>query len=405
MRQRRRGDRTGPPPADPQSSRRGDPAAPGRRPEPLVGPAHKQARARAARAAAIAASEGPVITKRSDAARNPLVVALNFVFLLAMFALVGGVAALIIGRDAFYAPGPLEETVQVNIPRGASLMAIADGLEQQDIISSQYVFAAAARAGRASRDIKAGEYVIPARASMADVLARIVSGDVVHHRVTLAEGLTSAQMVRLVNNSALLSGTISTIPPEGTLLPETYSVTRGTPRDQVLARMRSAQEEVLAEIWANRDPDLPLETPQDLVTLASIVEKETGIDGERGEVAAVFVNRLNQGMKLQSDPTILYGLYGGAAWVEARTIFKSDFNRPNAYNTYQIDGLPPGPIANPGRAALEAVANPPQSDNLFFVADGTGGHVFSQTYEEHQRNVARWREIERQRQNGEGASQ
>lgn len=396
MRQRRRGDRATSPPVDPQPGRHGG----GRRPEPLVGPARKQEKARAQRAAAIAAAEGPVVHKRSDAARNPLVVALNFVFFLAMLVLIGGVAALIIGRDAFYAAGPLDETVQVNIPRGASLMAIADGLEQQEIISSQYVFAIAARADGAARNIKAGEYIIPAHASMADVLAKIVSGDVVHHRITLAEGLTSAQIVRLLNESDLLTGTIRSIPPEGTLLPETYSVTRGTPRDQVIARMQAEHDKAVADIWANRDPSVPVSSPEELVTLASIVEKETGIASERGEVAAVFVNRLNQGMKLQSDPTILYGLYGGAAWVEARTIFKSDFDRPNSYNTYQIKGLPPGPITNPGRAALEAVANPPDSKNLFFVADGSGGHVFAETYDAHQKNVARWREIERARQNG-----
>jgi UPF0755 protein len=200
-----------------------------------------------------------------------------------------------------------------------------------------------------------------------------------------------------MKDNDVLVGRVDSLPAEGSLLPETYLFTRGMTRERLIEIMQDARDRALAEVWENRDPDLPLDTPDQLVTLASIVEKETGLAGERPEVAGVFVNRIEQRMRLQSDPTILYGLYGGEAWLRPRTITQSELDRPNPYNTYQIDGLPPGPIANPGRAALEATANPAETDALFFVADGTGGHAFAVTYEEHQQNVARWREIERQR--------
>lgn len=390
MRQRRRGDGKAPPSMDPQGDPRGS-----KRPEPLVGPARKRTKAKAA-------ADVPQVKRRSRSARHPLVVGLNFVLLIILFAAVGGIGALIYGRQAFYAPGPLEESVRIDIARGSSTQAIAQALEETGIISSQHVFFGAVLAQSAQRSIKAGEYELPAHVSMAEVLDKLVSGDVVQHQVTIAEGLTSAQVVQVLNDMTNLSGTIASIPPEGSLLPETYSITRGTQRSQLLQRMRDARDRAVAEVWANRDPDLPLSSPEELVTLASIVEKETGVAPERERVAAVFVNRLNRKMKLQSDPTILYGLYGGAAWQQQRTIFRSDLDRPNPYNTYQIAALPPGPIANPGLAALRATANPAETNELYFVADGTGGHAFSTTYEEHQRNVANWREIERQRNQNPG---
>ncbi|MEH0072728.1 endolytic transglycosylase MltG [Pannonibacter sp. Pt2-lr] len=199
------------------------------------------------------------------------------------------------------------------------------------------------------------------------------------------------------------------IPPEGALLPETYTFTRGASRQQILNQMRAAQTKLLAEIWERRVEGLPVQTPEELVILASIVEKETARADERPRVAGVFVNRLNKSMPLQSDPTILYGLYGGEAWTTDRSaITRADLDKKTEYNTYQIRALPPGPIGNPGRAAMEAVSNPSRTKDLYFVADGTGGHIFAETYEQHQANVRKWREIERtrrtQQSGGSGAA-
>lgn len=345
--------------------------------------------------------EGKRPRRRSDAARHPLVLILNTVMLLLVMGLIGGVALLVIGRQAYVAEGPLQEDVAIIIDRGASVDAIATGLEERGVITNRLVFMAAAYGTGATRRLQAGEYIIPARASMEDVMDRLVSGRVVQHSITFAEGLTSAQIVQKMEENEVLTGRVEAIPPEGSLLPETYLFTRGMTRERLIEMMRQERDEALAQIWENRDPDLPVDTPEELVILASIIEKETGQADERERVAAVFVNRLERGMRLQSAPTILYGLHGGDAWTRPRTIFQSDLERPNPYNTYQINGLPPGPIANPGRASLQAAANPADTDDLFFVADGTGGHVFARTYEEHQRNVARWREIERQRNAGQ----
>jgi UPF0755 protein len=210
--------------------------------------------------------------------------------------------------------------------------------------------------------------------------------------------LTSEQILARLSENEIFSGTVREIPREGTLLPETYKFPRGTTRDQVIARMQQAQKRVLAEIWERRNPDLPVRTPEQLVTLASIVEKETGKADERSRVAAVFVNRLRQKIKLQSDPTIIYGLVGGRGTL-GRPIKRSEIQQPSPYNTYVVDGLPPGPIANPGRASLEAAANPARTRDLFFVADGTGGHAFTETYDQHQKNVVKLRTLERQQQN------
>jgi UPF0755 protein len=205
--------------------------------------------------------------------------------------------------------------------------------------------------------------------------------------------------VQRLLESDILSGNIKEIPREGSMLPDSYRVTRGAPRDQVIARMQQAQARLVQEVWDRKMPDLPLRTPQQLVTLASIVEKETGRADERTRVAAVFVNRLKQRMKLQSDPTIIYGLVGGKGTL-GRPILRSEIEQPTPYNTYVIDGLPPGPIANPGRAALEAVANPARTKELYFVADGTGGHAFSETLDQHQKNVARLRQLEQAQRDG-----
>ncbi len=216
----------------------------------------------------------------------------------------------------------------------------------------------------------------------------------VQHQITLPEGLTSEQVVQHLLETDILTGNIREIPHEGSMLPESYRFPRGTPRDQVVQRMQQTQKRVVQEVWDHRAPDLPLRTPDQLVTLASIVEKETGRADERSRIAAVFVNRLKQHMKLQSDPTIIYGLVGGKGTL-GRPIMRSEIEQPTPYNTYVIEGLPPGPIANPGRAALEAVANPARTKELYFVADGSGGHTFSETLEQHQRGVARLRALER----------
>jgi UPF0755 protein len=246
---------------------------------------------------------------------------------------------------------------------------------------------------KAREDLKAGEYEFKAHSSMRDVVATIVEGKVVAHQVSLPEGLTSQQMVARLLQDDILAGDIKEIPREGSLLPDTYNFARGVTREQMIQRMQQAQQRLLREVWDHRSPDLPLKTPEQLVVLASVVEKETGKPDERSRVAAVFVNRLKQKMRLQSDPTIIYGLVGGKGTL-GRPIMKSEIEQPTPYNTYVIDGLPPGPIANPGRASLEAAANPARTRELYFVADGTGGHVFAETYEQHQRNVTRLRSIE-----------
>ena len=251
---------------------------------------------------------------------------------------------------------------------------------------------------KASSDLKPGEYSFQKNASLRDVIGTIVEGKVVQHAVTIPEGLTSEQIVARLSDNDIFSGSVREMPREGTLLPETYKFPRGTTREQVIQRMQQAQKRVLAEIWERRNPDIPVKSPEQLVTLASIVEKETGKADERSRVAAVFVNRLRQKIKLQSDPTIIYGLVGGKGTL-GRPIKRSEITQPSPYNTYVIEGLPPGPIANPGRASLEAAANPARTRDLFFVADGTGGHTFTETYDQHQKNVAKLRAMEKQIQN------
>jgi UPF0755 protein len=251
---------------------------------------------------------------------------------------------------------------------------------------------------KARSELKPGEYLFQKNASLHDVIGTMVEGKVVQHAVTIPEGLTSEQIVSRLSDNDIFSGAVREIPREGTLLPETYKFPRGTTREQVIVRMQQAQKRVLAEIWERRSPDLPIKSPEQLVTLASIVEKETGKPDERSRVAAVFVNRLRQKIKLQSDPTIIYGLVGGKGTL-GRPIKRSEIQQPSPYNTYVVEGLPPGPIANPGRASLEAAASPARTRDLFFVADGTGGHAFSDTYDQHQKNVAKLRAMEKQIQN------
>ncbi|HKO71799.1 MAG TPA: endolytic transglycosylase MltG [Bradyrhizobium sp.] len=349
--------------------------------------------------AALEPEQVPPPPKRSQRARNTWVVVGNAVITLVLMVMIGVGGAYIYGRQKIEAPGPLKEEKIVNIPARAGMTDIADALQREGVIdSNRWAFIGAVFALKARSELKPGEYLFQKNASLRDVIGTIVEGKVVQHAVTIPEGLTSEQIVARLSDNDIFSGSVREIPREGTMLPETYKFPRGTSREQVIARMQQAQKRAIAEIWERRSPDLPIKSPEQLVTLASIVEKETGKSDERSRVAAVFVNRLRQKIKLQSDPTIIYGLVGGKGTL-GRPIKRSEIQQPSPYNTYVVDGLPPGPIANPGRASLEAAANPARTRDLFFVADGTGGHAFSDTYDQHQKNVAKLRAIEKQIQN------
>src|SRR5579871_5725671 len=351
--------------------------------------------------AALEPEQVPPPPRRSERARNPFVIVGNAIITFVLLAMIGTGLAYYYGKQTIEAQGPLREDKVVNIPARAGMTDIADVLQREGVIdNNRWAFIGAVFALRARSELKPGEYAFQKNASLRDVVATMVEGKVVQHSVTVPEGLTSEQIVGRLTDNDIFSGSVREIPREGTLLPETYKFPRGTSREQVIQRMQSAQKRLLAEIWEHRSPDLPpsIRTPQDLVTLASIVEKETGKPDERSRVAAVFVNRLKQKIKLQSDPTIIYGLVGGKGTL-GRPIKRSEIQQPTPYNTYVIDGLPPGPIANPGRASLEATANPARTRDLFFVADGTGGHSFSDNYDAHQKNVAKLRTIEKQAPN------
>jgi len=334
--------------------------------------------------------------KRSRQARSGLVVLFNAALsMLVFFALVGACLAYF-GKLRFEEPGPLQTNATIVIREGTGLTRIAQLLEASGIVDNALLFRLGVRAYRADGSLKAGEYAFTPGMSMHDVMETIRSGKGVLYKVTLPEGLTTHQiMARLAENPDLTGDLPAQYPPEGSLLPETYPFQRGTTREDIIEQMRRARNRVVREVWEKRSSDLPIKTMEEFVTLASIVEKETGRADERPRVAAVFINRLAKGMRLQSDPTILYGIFGGAGRPADRPIYRSDIDKPTPYNTYIIDGLPPGPIANPGRAALEAVANPSRTEEIFFVADGTGGHVFAVTLAEHEENVRRWRAIEK----------
>ncbi|MBV6658858.1 MAG: endolytic transglycosylase MltG [Devosiaceae bacterium] len=337
--------------------------------------------------------------RHAKRARSPVVVLMNGLFSLALLGVLLAGIAIYIGMVQFNAPGPLATDRNVDVTRGMTTRQIANMLESRGIIGNRLLFMAGVYARQARSSLQAGEYAIEAGASMADVLDKLIEGDAVVYSVTFPEGWTSQQIVNRLLATEDLTGEITDVPPEGALLPSTYAYSPGATRQSVLDRMVQAQDAALGTIWERRIDELPITSPEELVILASIVEKETARADERTRVAAVFINRLNRGMPLQSDPTILYGVFGGDAWLEPRPIYRSQLrDQSNPYNTYVIPALPPGPIANPGRASLEAVANPSRTDDLFFVADGTGGHAFAETYEEHNRNVARWREIERERE-------
>lgn len=310
-----------------------------------------------------------------------------------LLAVLAGGAGLYAYR-AYDAPGPLPEARAVVVPRGG-VEGIADALAREGVVESPLALNLAALATRGHGALRAGELEFPAHASLRQVLAVLRTGRPVQHRLTIPEGLTAAQVALLLDRADALDGETE-LPDEGTVLPETYAYERGTPRSGLLARARAAMTRALERAWAERDPAIPLTTADQALILASIVERETGKPEERPHVAAVFLNRLRLGMRLQSDPTVAYVSSGGLGGLD-RGLLRSELERDDPYNTYRIPGLPPEPIAMPGLASIRAVTQPVASEHLYFVADGTGGHVFARTLDEHNRNVARWRSVERER--------
>lgn len=321
----------------------------------------------------------------------------------------GAVASALAGlyaHNLYSGPGPLAQERFTVIDKGNGVAAIAAQLEEERVISNALLFRIAARLGGQDGALKAGEYRFDPAVPMKEVLAMLAAGDVFQRRFTVPEGLTSWQIVQILNGVEALAGDIEEIPPEGTLLPETYSFVKGESRVAKITQMQQAMTQTLAALWEERAEDLPLASPEEALILASIVEKETGAADEMDKVAGVFINRVRIGMRLQSDPTVIYALTGGQVQQDGqgpigRRLLRSDWEYDSPYNTYKYAGLPPGPIANPGRAALAAVLNPQDHDYLYFVADGSGGHAFATTLAGHNRNVARWRAIRDGRGNTE----
>jgi UPF0755 protein len=325
------------------------------------------------------------------------------------FMLLAGCIALAVfglglyGYIKFTEPGPLAAEKTLVVERGGGVLGIAAELEKGGIISSANIFAAAATAAGDRGRLKPGEYLFKQAMSMRDVMNLIVSGKFITYKVTVPEGWTTAQALDRLRENEVLVGDISLTPAEGQIMPDTYVFQRGETRDNVIRVMMKANQKLIDELWSERAEDAPVKTPAEALILASIIEKETGVPEERTRVASVFANRLKQGMRLQSDPTIIYGITGGKVKLD-RPLTKRDIAEATPYNTYQINGLPPGPIANPGRASIAAALAPARTNDLYFVADGSGGHVFAATLDQHRINVQKWRQVEKQRnQNGEEA--
>src|SRR3954463_810702 len=345
--------------------------------------------------AALEPEHMPEPNRPSRRARHPLVIAGNAIFTIILVVALAGGILYSYGKHKLEASGPLDREKIVNIPRGLGLREIADLLARENVIDQPFVFIGGVLVLKAKDDLKYGEYKFGKQITVRETIETIVEGKVVQHAFTIPEGLTSEQIVARLAEVDFLAGNIREVPKEGTLLPETYSFPRYMTREQAIQRMQNAHRRVVQEVWERRSPDLPVKTPEALVTLASIVEKETGRPDERSRVAAVFVNRLRQRIKLQADPTIIYGLVGGKGTL-GRPIMRSEIEQPTPYNTYVIEGLPPGPIANPGRASLEAAANPARTKEIYFVADGTGAHAFAENLPQHQQNIAKLRQFEQQ---------
>jgi UPF0755 protein len=306
--------------------------------------------------------------------------------------------AFYVVRLQFDKPGPLGYPTVFVVPKGDGVYAIAKRLEQENIINDRWTFQIAARYFKVQDKIKAGEYNIKASASLRDILDTLVEGKSILFSISIPEGLTSYQIVERLRASPDLVGDIAELPAEGSMLPDTYRFARGTSREEIIRRMQGEQKKFVDSVWASRSRDIPLTTREEVVNMAAIVEKEASKADERPRVAAVYLNRLKKRMRLDADPTIIYGVSQGKGTL-GRGLTRDELqDEDNAYNTYRRYGLPPTPIANPGRAAIEAVLRPAKTNEVFFVADGTGGHVFAETYAEHQKNVARWRKVERAQQ-------
>ncbi len=318
----------------------------------------------------------------------------NAVFILACMA----IGAFYFIHSEFNRPGPLQVSTVFVVPKGEGTAAIAERLTAEGVITDRRIFMASIfyfmhLKGQGS--LKAGEYQFDKHASMRQVLDTLVEGKSIQYRVTFPEGWTSQQIVQRLAANTQLNGPVPAVPAEGSLLPDTYSFGTKDTREDILQRMAVAHQKYLAKLWEERDPDIMVKTPEEAVILASMVEKETGVAEERPHIASVFHNRLRKRMRLQSDPTIIYGIFGGSG-MRDHPITREELDRPNPYNTYKIDGLPPTPIGNPGRAAIEAVLKPAKTKDLYFVANGKGGHFFSATLAQHNSNVVKWRKIERE---------
>jgi len=317
-------------------------------------------------------------------------------FVVLLVTVIGG--ALVIGHQMLVAQGPLEKTRNVVIPRGAGPSTMAKVLKAEGVISHPLLFRVALMVDPNPKPIKAGEYEMPAHVSMAAAVDLLQSGKMVQRRLTVPEGATTAEILELVRKTEALSGNITLDVKEGELLPETYFYSRDDTRDSMLVRMKEAMDKTLDEAWRKRAAGLPYTSKREALIMASIIEKETAVAAERAKVSAVYVNRLRLKMKLESDPTTIYGVTGGKG-MQGKELTRADLQSNSPYNTYVVAGLPPGPICNPGRASiLAAVAPAPRDRSLYFVADGQGGHVFATNVYEHNRNVARWKEIQRLKQ-------
>jgi UPF0755 protein len=323
-----------------------------------------------------------------------------WLFFLAFLAGAGAAAGWVWFNNELTRPGPLAHETVFKVEKGEALATVAERLETDGIIHDARLLRLKARLDGTELGVKSGEYIIEKEATLQQVLSILIEGRSVLHRITLPEGRTTAQLLRLIEKDEILTGDMpEALPEEGTMLPDTYMYHRGMTRAELIAKTQQAQADLLEELWPKRQDGLPITTPQEAVILASVVEKETGRADERPQVAALFTTRLKRGMRLQSDPTIIYGvskgepLYNKAG--QRRTLYRSEIDRHTDWNTYQIDGLPKTPICNPGRDAIAAVLNPPETEYIFFVADGKGGHLFARTLDEHNRNVAAYRAYER----------
>jgi UPF0755 protein len=326
---------------------------------------------------------------------------------LALFLMLAAGAFAALLYHQYEQPGPLAVARVVAIPKGEGRIEIASRLEKEGAISSRWAFIAnyllRNALGSKPLELKAGDYEIKKNASMAEIMELLSAGRGVLSKITIPEGLTSLQIVERLRQENELTGDVTDIPPEGSLLPDTYRFSKGMDRRELLDRMQGEMQRFLAAAWERRQPSLPIATPEEAIIFASIVEKETGRADERGRVAAVFMNRMRKGMRLQSDPTVIYGIVGGQGSL-GRSITRADLDAKTSHNTYQIPGLPPTPICNPGRSAIEASLNPPSTTDLYFVADGTGGHTFSDTLKEHNAAVTTWRKVEKERKKDASAA-